>query len=128
MKSQQSVEQQINKRKKQFLIEAKQWRKQGLPIALQQLLISKNIDFTKIVVFEYEQNYPGLPTDFGKFVTENGVFYSFSADFNEDRTDIIEVDEFKSITNQYKFNGSERGIGKTDGFLILKVLAELNGR
>ncbi len=126
MKLQNDVQKQIFKRKSQFFNEARYWRNKGLPIALQQLLTNENIDFKKVIVFDYEQNYPGCSTDFGKLVTENGVFYSFDADFNADRTKIIEVYEFNDITNQFKINGREKGIGKTDGFLIMEILVALN--
>jgi hypothetical protein len=74
-----------------IFIEAKYWREKGFPAALLRILEEKRINHKTCILIEYEQDYPGCSTDQGIVLTADGDFFEFDADFNESRTEVIEL-------------------------------------
>ena len=125
-KRQLNVQEQNVLEKNKIYNEALYWRKNGIPAALKNALEGKEINTTKSVFLEYEQDYPGISTDEGIVLTPEGEFFKFEMDLNKDRTKVIEFYSWKNITKNIEVNGHKAGTGATWGYLSLEVLAELN--
>ncbi len=106
--------------------EAKYWRSKGLPEALKLFLGSKGINILRCIVLDYNQDFPGCSTDFGKILTEDSRFYKFNMDMTPDRKKITELYEWREITAFTDVSKSKPGTGATWGFLAIKTLMKLN--
>ena len=121
-----NVQEQITVKKDSILNEAKYWRGNGIPEPLEKLFKENGIEIDKSIIFEYEQDFPGISTDEGIVLTQDGKFYEFDADLNDDRTELIELYSFIDVSDRFEVNEHKNGIGKTYGFLAMEVLKELN--
>ncbi len=120
------VQEQITVKKDSILNEAKYWRDNGIPQPLEKIFKENGIEVEKSIILEYEQDFPGISTDEGIVLTQDGKFYGFDADLNEDRTELIELYSFIEVSDRFEVNEHKKGIGKTYGFLATEVLKELN--
>lgn len=125
-KRQLNVQEQNAVLKNSILCEAYYWRKNEIPEGLCKSMAERGIDSKKCLLLDYEQDYPGCSTDFGKVVAEDGRFYEFDIDMSTDRKKVIELYEWKEITNSIEINAHKPGTGATWGYLALEVLSELN--
>ena len=121
-----NVQEQIAVKKDSILKEAKYWRDNGVPKPLIKVFTEKGIEIEKSIVLEYEQDFPGISTDEGMILSENGKFYEFDADLNDDRTELIELHSFVDVSDRFEIEKHKKGIGKTYGFIAMEVLKELN--
>ena len=121
-----NVQQQLAIKKETLLSESSYWRTYGIPLPLQLMLKEKGIDIAKSIIFDYEQDYPGLSTDDGIILTPRGEFYEFEADLNPERTKLIELYSFTNVSEKFEISDKKKGIGKTKGFLVMEILKELN--
>ncbi|WP_420460863.1 hypothetical protein [Neolewinella sp.] len=121
-----NVQEQIAVKKDSILKEAKHWRDNGVPIPLEKIFKENKIEIAKAIVLKYEQDFPGISTDEGIVLTQNGKFYEFDVDLNKDRTELIELYSFVDVSNRFEVSEHKKGIGKTYGFLALEVLNELS--
>lgn len=112
--------------KHKIFTEAQYWREIGISQGLLHLFQSKGIDFSKILLLEYTQDVLGGGTDEGIVVTEDAVFIEFEADFNYQRTELIELHIWADISETYEISKHKKGVGKTYGFLAMEVLSEIN--
>jgi asparagine synthetase B (glutamine-hydrolysing) len=125
-KRQLNVQEQNALMKHRILEEASYWRTNGIPIGLQNALKDKGINTEKSIYLDYMQDFPGISTDEGIVLTQDGEFYNFDLDLNASRTELIEFYEWENITSKIEVNEHKPGTGATWGFLALKVIAELN--
>ena len=125
-KRQLNVQEQNALKEHGILYEAKYWRTKGLPDALKLFLESKGINTSRCIVLDYNQDFPGCSTDFGKILTEDSRFYRFDMDMTPNRMEIIELYEWQDITALTDISKSKPGTGATWGYLALKTLKELN--
>ncbi len=102
------------------------WRKNNIPLPLIQIFEENNIDRNTSIFIEYEQDYPGTSADWGKVLTSGGKFFEFDMDLNSERSELIQLNVFTDITDQYDISDHKKGIGKSFGFIALEVLNELN--
>jgi len=109
-----------------ILKSAKYWRVKGIPKPLRQVFEKKGIDFSSLIILDYEKDVFGGSTDEGIFLTVDKVFYEFDADLNADETELIELYVLRDVSHRYEINEHQKGIGKTYGFMALEVLNELN--
>ncbi|WP_160128641.1 hypothetical protein [Kordia antarctica] len=121
-----NVEEQIAVKKNQIFSEAKYWRINGIPQPLRQIFLEKGVDIDKSIIIEYEQNFHGISTDEGIILTPHAEFFKFDVDLNSDKTELIELYSLTNISVKFEINEHKKGIGKTYGFLAMKVLRELN--
>ena len=125
-KRQLSVQEQNTLLKHSILTEALYWRTNSIPSGLQVALKSEGVDTEKSIYFQYDQDLPGVCSDQGVVLTQNGEFYKFEVDLNKDRTQLIEFSRWENITSGTEIAEHKPGIGATWGLLALQVLAELN--
>jgi hypothetical protein len=59
-------------------------------------------------------------------VTSDERFIEFDIELSSDGNSVVEVAEFKDVTEEQEVCGRKPGIGATRPFLILEVLRELN--
>jgi hypothetical protein len=121
-----NVQEQNILKKHDIMSEAKYWRQEGLPNAINEIFIKNKIDPRTSIIINYEQDFPGCNTDQGIILTSCRRFYEFEADLNEDSTKVLELYTWREITESYIIKDHEKGIGKTFGHLALEVLNELN--
>lgn len=121
-----NVQEQIALKKDLILNESKYWRENGIPKPLENICKEKGIEIDRSIIFEYEQDYPGISTDQGIILTPEGAFYEFDADLNDNRTELIELYSFVDVSDRFEIAEHKKGIGKTFGFLAMEVLTELN--
>jgi len=121
-----NVQEQGAVKKDSILKEAKYWRDNGVPEPLNKVFTANGIEIEKSIILEYEQDYPGISTDEGLILTEEGKFYEFDADLNKDRTELIELFSFVDVSDKFEIKEHKKGIGKTYGFVAMEVLNELN--
>jgi len=121
-----NVQEQIALRKDSILKEAKYWRDNGVPEPLKRVFAENGIEIEKSIILEYEQDFPGISTDEGMILTEEGKFYEFDADLNNDRTELIELYSFVDVSDRIEIEDHKKGIGKSYGFIAMEVLNELN--
>lgn len=103
-----------------ILSEARYWRKNKIPIGLNQVFKEKGIEIIGSVLLEYDQYLPGCSTDQGIILTSSGEFIAFEVDLNEERTKVIELQTWKNVSKKYEVVEHKKGIGKTYGFLALE--------
>jgi len=125
-KRQLNVQEQNILTKHRILKEASFWRNNGIPKALSSIFREHGINTSKCILIDYEQDFPGISTDEGSVLTEDGKFYEFEADLNLERDETIELYRFEEITDTIEINKHKLGTGATEGFLALEVLGELN--
>ena len=123
-----NVQEQIAIRKDSILKEAKYWRDNVVPEPLKKVFTKNGIEIEKSIMLEYQQDFPGISTDEGIVLTQDGKFYEFDADLNADRTELIELYSFIDVSDKFEVNDHKKGIGKTYGFIAMEVLNELNKR
>ena len=127
-KRQLNVQEQNALEKHYIMAAAKYWRKNPIPTAIINLCKSKGIDIDKSLLLRYSQDFPGCSTDFGVILTPEGKFIEFDMDLSNDREKIIEIYEWKDITNKTEIMKSKPGTGSTWGYLALQVQTELNSK
>lgn len=125
-KRQLNVQEQVSSKKHGIRSRAQYWRAHDLPVPLIQLFESKNIDITTSIIIEYDQDFPGGSTDEGIILTQEGRFFEFWAELNQERTQLITLEYWEEVTKRYEIKDHQKGIGKTFGLLALEVLKELN--
>ena len=125
-KRQLNVQEQNALDKDGILNSATHWRGVGVPIGLQRFFKTKGIQPDTSIFLDYQQNFPGMGSDWGEVLTADGKFFSFEMDLSEDRTKIVELFEWADITETIEINESKPGTGATRGYLALEVLSELN--
>lgn len=121
-----NVQEQITVKKDSILNEAKYWRDNGIPQPLEKIFKEHGIEVERSIMLEYEQDFPGISTDEGIVLAQDGKFYKFDADLNTNRTELVELYAFIEVSDRFEVNEHKKGIGKTYGFLAMEVLKELN--
>ena len=125
-KRQLNVQEQNALDKHKIMAEAKYWRENPLPPALNKFFIEKGIDVNESILLGHEQDFPGCSTDFGTILTSEGKFIRFDMDLTKDREKINEIYEWQDITDKIPVDKSKPGTGATLGYLALQVQQELN--
>lgn len=121
-----NVQEQIALKKDKILTQARYWRTNGIPSPLKLIFKEKGIDVEKSIILEYQQYFPGIGTDIGILLTPEGEFFEFDVDLNSSKTELIELYSLTNVSEQFEIAEHKKGIGKTDGFLAMEVLNELN--
>ncbi len=123
-----NVQEQTIVKKDSILQEAKFWRDNEVPEPLKNVFIKNGIEIEKSIILEYKQDFPGISTDEGIILSEEGKFYEFDMDLNLDRTALIELYSFIDVSDRFMVEEHQKGIGKTYGFIAMEVLRELNDK
>ena len=127
-----NVQEQITLRKDQIMKSARYWRMQDLPLPLVNLMHHNEVNPRTSIFLEYDRDtdyHESLrngSTDSGIILSEDGRFFQFDMDLNADRTQLERLNLWKDISDQYDIDGQKKGIEKTDGFIALEVLTQLN--
>ncbi|WP_020531063.1 hypothetical protein [Flexithrix dorotheae] len=137
-KSHLNVQEQIFLRKIRIKTTAEYWRKKGVPKCFSDFLAQKGINTEKMMVFAYNEDddyqfsyndfneNESRYSDYGTILTEDKIFFDFEVEFNRDRTLLVKLNYLNDVTSNYEISQHKKGIGKTDGFLALEVLDEIN--
>lgn len=126
LKRQLNVNEQILLKKHYIQEKAKFWREKELPEPIKSLLEEYSINSDTCIVLQYDQDLIWGSTDEGLLLTEEGRFYEFDADLTKDKSKLIELYSFIEVTAQYSIKDKVKGCGKTEGFIAMEVLKELN--
>ncbi len=121
-----NVEEQNTLIKYRIFSEAKYWRENGVSLGFQKILIEREINSKFAIFLDYNQGFSGISTDEGIIITAEKKFIRFAMDLNSDGSELIFLDKWEDITEQYEISEYKKGIRKTYGFLALEVLEELN--
>lgn len=106
--------------------EAAFWRINSVPIALEDYLLSQNVDVKKVIFYNIDVDFPGIPNICGNLATEDGQFFSFEINANADKTKILSIEAWENVTDQQNLSKSNKGYKFGLGYLVLKVLKEMN--
>ncbi|BEP50742.1 hypothetical protein GmRootV116_44380 [Variovorax sp. V116] len=93
-----------------------------MPPALASVGVERGIQWERSIVVELGIDFPGMPSIFGRLVTQDQRFIAFEID----TTDEIRVEQWEDITSAQNFNEHNRGTGVGRGALALRVLRELS--
>lgn len=117
-----NVQQQNASVERSLRAEASYWRRHGVPPALASVGVERGIQWERSIVVELGIDFPGMPSIFGRLVTQDQRFIAFEID----TTDEIRVEQWEDITSAQNFNEHNRGTGVGRGALALRVLRELS--
>jgi len=131
-----NVSEQVMLRKYEIYTSAEYYKLNGIPSWALEILTQKQINTDKIIIYENREDHPyyaegcneteGCFYDSITIVTEDKSFFTFEAELNKSRSIIVDFIYWKDTTSEFEISSHKKGIGKTDGFLALEVLEELN--
>lgn len=117
-----STTQQNQETKQEILGEVLYWREEGIPDALKNVCIEKDIHWQKALFFINQIYWHSFGELDGFLVTENHQFI----EFNIDTQPHLNMMVWRDTTEQQNFSAHNKGYGKGYGLLILEILHQLN--
>lgn len=106
--------------------EAIYWRNNSIPAALENHLASQNIDAKKVIFYDIDLDFPGIPNICGNFATEDGQFIHFEIDANAEKSKCLSVEVWEDVTDELNISSNNNGYKYGFGYLVMKTLKELN--
>ncbi|HRH41761.1 MAG TPA: hypothetical protein PKY82_08970 [Pyrinomonadaceae bacterium] len=125
---QKNVQQQNAVTKESIRREAEFYKTNGIPEALRLYGETQGVDWNRSIILNLEIDFPGMPSLWGMFLTQQKEFIEFEIETDEQHSKIIEIETWKNVTNEQNFSYHNQGIGVGFGALALEVWQELEDK
>ncbi|WP_313057968.1 hypothetical protein [Stutzerimonas nitrititolerans] len=106
---------------------AKYWHEHPIPPALFAYGKEQGILWSGTIVLELEIDFPGMPSLFGRILTNTGRFIEFELETDNTHEKLLSVEQWEDVTNAQNFSEHNKGKGIGHGAIAMKIQNQLCG-
>lgn len=101
--------------------QARFWREQGVPAALEAYAYSRGVNWAGSIIVYLEIDFPGMPALFGLLLNDDERFIRFELDTDPQHLQVMAVECWQDVTEQQNLNERNPGIGMGCGAIARRV-------